>query len=105
MNTMIKSEYGSYHMKSPYVLFKKGDWVIRKPDSFDKPWASIIMHQCGKEEFQTSSFIPINTPFKGITCHAKHGPDCCGCLKSIPAEILGLWFLHNMDILGKGYEK
>ena len=105
MNVTDKSEYGSYHMDSNYVLIRKGDWVLRKPDSFDKPWASIIMHQCGAEGHNTSSFIPIRTPYVGVTCHTVNNGDCCGCMEVIPTEILGLWFLHNMDILGQGYEK
>lgn len=108
MNTSMDNEvskYGSYHMNSDYVIFRKGFWVIRKSDGFEKPWNSVIMHQCGDEKHNTSSFVPIRTPFKGITCHAINGGDCCACLEVIPTEILGLWFLHNMDILGKGYEK
>ena len=83
----------SYRIDSPYVLFKKGKWVVRKPDRWHD-WNSVIMHQCGEKKHNTHTFTPqyLYYRLRGNKCH---------CGNKVPDSIITLWYLHNMDKIGE----
>jgi hypothetical protein len=97
-----------YNYDQDEVLHREGEWSLRKSRFPEAEWMSYIHHRVEKNILQQNPWIDGKKPdpptyLKKIGCEWSDLPlrhnRCTKCLNTIPEGILGLWTMHNWDML------
>ena len=63
------------------------DWALRETDT--KPYSSLISHKCHSDSTVTHL----------MSLHRDSKETCYYCEKQIPTDIIGLWKMHNFEVI------
>ena len=98
---------GKYDYNNDEILHREGEWCLRKTVP-GTDWSSYLHHNVDKNIIQQNPWVDGTIPgtvicLKKIGCEWSDLPldmdKCSKCLSSIPAGILGLWKMHNWDMI------